>query len=354
MPTEQWKILLPHEIKMPKVRVRIERGGTEKDWHGEQKRLGGTTSREVLCADRNYVPFITEYELQRNGIFDSWDCVTQGGWNGYQTIGKKRFNVTLNKSKRWTAIKGGTKPQQGASIQTVLECIREMGGVPEEAWPSMSPTMTEKEFYQAIPAEVDAKEDFKADYETNHEWLPTRNYFVEYAMPEVVWDFLQYSPILACVNGEYHFNKLGELTYSWEDGQEPTSVGAGDVKLWRYTHVVLVVGGVFGKYHLVLDSENPSGLMKVEWNYKFGSCKALYLKKKIQFQLVKTASLPAVYLYWTKFDRYLALADKHFVINGKNVTLAGGDILKTFSGDYKNAKISIVDNIPQEKIISNI
>jgi hypothetical protein len=323
------KILNQDEIKLPRIRHEIQEGKTDADWHTDQQLLGGVTQREVLCPDRNWVDDITEYELQHNGLFDAYDCVTQGHWNGVQCIAKLKWKIILNESKRWTAIKAGTKPGRGTSVQAVSEAIRNYGGVPEEIWPSMSPTMTESEFYKPIPAEIDAQENFKKDgWIFNHEWVTRTNPFSSNSNMETCWNNLIYSPIVVCVDGDYRFNNNGELQYGGYVGP-----------YIQYTHVVLLVGGEYGKYVLVLDSENPNGLMKVEWGYKFGYAKLLYLKKNNMPKLFKKIGEPAIYALNEEDNVLVPFADG---------VIPGGKLFKTLYGvdDYSKLPRTDVDELP--------
>jgi hypothetical protein len=271
-------ILSLDEIKKPAVLVEIESGETEEDWEASQELLGGVTERVILKEDGQWVDFITEYESQKNDFFNAFDCATQGGWNGVQIVINYLYGIVLNKSKRYTAVMGGTVPGKGASMNQIMEAIRKIGSVEEELWPSMTPEMTEDEFYKPIPGEVQEKESFlKSGYLFNHEWVKRPLPFNSPASPEDIWSMLKYSPIPAAVDGNYVFYE-DKLSYEYFN---------------RYTHVILIVGGIENEYFLILDSENPSGLIKADWNYKFGYCKSLTVHKT--FDLIKLESEPDIY-----------------------------------------------------------
>lgn len=281
------KILSSNEVKKPVALVEIESGFTEKDWESSQELLGGVTERVILRPDHQWVDFITEYESQKNAYFNAYDCAAQGGWNGIQTVTNTTYGLTLNKSKRYTAVMGGTIPGKGASMNQIMEAIRKFGSVEESLWPSMTEEMTEEEFYKPIPVEIQAQESFlKAGYTFNHEWIKKPLPFVPPPTPSEVWNTLKYSPISSAVDGNYVFRD-DKLSYDYFS---------------RYTHVILVVGGVENEYFLILDSENPSGLLKVDWNYTFGYCKSLTVHKN--FDLIKGEEHP-IYKVSGKTKKYV-------------------------------------------------
>lgn len=262
------RILSEEEVKIPHALAEITPGDTETDWDSNQPLLGGKVERIVLAPDRQWTSWITEYELQRNGFFDAFDCVTQGAWNGGQCFANRVFGIKLDKSKRFTAVLGGTIPGVGADINKIFETLRKRGSVEEALWPSMTPTMTQAEFFKPIPQEVQDQESFlKEGWIFNHEWVD-RPSFSPCPTADKIWEELKYSPIAAAIDGGYTFRN-GLLSFA---------------SFKSYTHVVLIVGGEYGKYWLVLDSENPQGLMKVEWNYKFAYCKSMYVSKTKDLQ----------------------------------------------------------------------
>lgn len=309
------KILAPEEIKQPSGSL-IHKGPEEGDWNHGEPTMGAAPT--VLCPDKNWILFIVEYEFQQNNLFDQFDCVTQSAWNKVQCLAKKLFGITLNKSKRYTAKKSGTIPHQGNSVTNVVESIRKSGGVEDSVYPTLVPNMTEAEFYQDIPASIDAQESFLKDgWVYNHAWLPIS---IGATIESIVDNGLFYSPVMVSIEGNYHFDDQGRLQFA--------NTG--------YTHEVLIVASQPDRF-LALDSENPSGLLSIRRDYNFSWPKIGYLQKKTLFQLVKEDSSPAVYLHCTISGNLYAIADSEEV--------PGGDLLKTFSGDYKNAGIKHVAHL---------
>jgi hypothetical protein len=321
------KILQPEEINNPNAGLILE-APLDEDWVLGHPVLGAILERLILQPNRDWTPFITEYELQRNSFFDAYDCVTQSAWNKIQCLAHRQYDEHLDESKRWTAVKSGTVPGQGNSVKNVVECIRKMGGVKEEDWISMSDTMTQSEFYKEIPDYVSTAENFmSAGWEYSHEWLPVN--YIGATMGQVVDSGLPYSPVMISIEGQYEFDAEGRLQYHGGP----------------YSHEVLIVASK-PDHFLVLDSENPNGLMKVRRDYAFVGPKIGYLKKK-SYMLVKEDGSPAVYLQTLSGDLY-ALAD------GEGI--AGGDMLKTFSGNYGNAAIKHVaaGSLDKSKIVGDI
>lgn len=319
------RVLSQEEIKQPTGSLVVEQP-RETDWEKDHPVLGGDVLgglvRTVLCPALDWTDSITEYELQRNGIFDPFDCVTQTEWNKVQCLVKKQYGIVLNKSKRWTAVKSGTKPGVGNSVNNVAESIRLQGGVPESVWPTMTAEMTETQFYATPPASVDSQEDFLVEYGYNHEYVPRINTVV--SSLEELKDSLKYSPIAVSV-GNYSFDQNG-LLYS------PSSP--------NYCHEVLIVKidstGIY-----TLDSENASGLLKYRFDYPFGWPKIGYVvKKKISKPIIyKQTGQPALYVkHWSQ----------NLLIPFMGGVIPGGDMFKTLYGisDYSQMNILESNSLP--------
>ena len=128
---------------------------------------------------------------------------------------------------------------------------------------------------------------------------------------------------MVSVNGRYAFNDKGYL-----DNDDGT-----------YTHEILLVkSDPAVDYDLCVDSENPSGLLKVKRGYKYSSPKVGYLKKKSMFRIIKTSTSPACYLHCLASGHLFGIAD------GDEVN--GAQLLKSFCGDnYANAHIAVVSDV---------
>lgn len=312
------KILLPEEIKQPKANL-VHEEPLETDWVKDDPVLGGAVEHVILCPEKDWTPFITEFELQRNNWFDAFNCVTQSAWNKIQCLAKKQYGVQLNKSKRYTALKSGTKPGVGNSVTNVVESIRKQGGVEEEVCPSMSPTMTQEQFYSPLPASMDALESFLGQWEYNHEWLPKG--FQGATLASILEDGLQYSPVMVSIEGSYTFDDQGRLMF--------TNKG--------YAHEVLCVASKPDCF-LVLDSENPQGLMKVRKDYAFVGLKIGFIKKKTQNSMK----------YRIQGNNAVFQLDP---ISKNLVPYGSGKVYKVLQGTVGYEDITVVENLAElEKI----
>lgn len=322
------EILTIDKIRQPRTPHLIASGQKLGDWHTGQELLGGTTQRQILCPSRDWTPYITETQTQRNANFDSFSCVSFAHDHGVELLAKLK-GFPLDESKRWTAIRSGTKPNHGTSMNAVAECIRTKGGVAEADCPTITPTMTQDEYYTSIPASVDAKENLlHYGWKFNYEWIQRDGLFSSSSAPDVIWQNLQYSPIPVCVEGNYTFNAQGEVVY----GGSP------------YAHCVLIVGGVQGQFFTIFDSESPEGLIKFSYAYKFGYSELIYLDKPMN-QLIKEDGSAAVYLQVPSGNLY-AISDSE--------EITGGDLLKVFSGSYGNANILHIPSIDKGRIIGEV
>lgn len=302
-------ILTPEEIKQPKVIGLIpEEKQDERDWV-----LGAV--EEPLNSKGDWRPYVTEFELQRNGIFDPWNCVTQSAWNKIQCLANLKYGLKLNKSKRFTSVMSGTLPGRGNSVTNVVENIRKVGGVEERDYITMRPDMTEQEFYQAIPQEVTNKENFKQLWNYNHAWLAGNR-------QDIIANALTISPVMVSVNGRYEYDKNGYVK------QDQSGV---------VTHEVLIVAAEPGKFWYVLDSENDKGFVRFAWDYIFIAPKIGYLTYLSSMMVYKKKGEPALYFHNPKDNKLVPFADGQIV---------GGDLFKLFFGSYANMHIQTVEKLP--------
>lgn len=313
------KILEVHEISQPRAPHPIEHGADETNWV-----LGATSTRPNLIVNTSmdYTTAIVEFELQRNGIFDPYDCVTQSLINMVQTLANFQYGVKLDLSKRYTAVESGTVPHQGNSVLAPCESLRKQGCVAEAVYPTMTPTMTEVEFFQKISAAIEAQESFSKDWLFTHEWVQTTPSFNPFAKvfstPEQIMAGMTISPVMVAVNGYYQFDSNGYL--SNDDG--------------NYSHEILLVKPVPGQYWLALDSENPNGLIKVKWDYKFYAPKIGHLKKKTM-TFYKETDKTALY---------------QLGVDGTYYPVLSGEYFKKLFGEYSANTIVEVPSLAPEKI----
>ena len=325
------KILSQEEIRNPRVSAVIPETN-EKDWVKGDPILGATFVEELLFPDKDCTKYITELsDVQYNQNFDEYCCVIHGTINNVQLLVKKKYDIVLDLSKRDLALRTGVVPGQGTSIRACSECLRLQGDSLERDYPTITPTMTQAQFFTPIKG---VQEFLLANgYVYQHSNLPST--FLGATMESIIEDGLQHSGVIVAIEGSYHFDAQGRLQYNG---------GA-------YTHVVLVVKSE-PDHFLVLDSENPTGLMKVRRDYNFSSPKIASitnsnldnLKKNM---LVKEDGSPAVYLQ-TANGFLFGIADSQ--------DITGGDLLKTMSGSYGNAGINHVPagSLDKTKVVGTV
>lgn len=307
------RVLTPEEIKQPTGGLIIETERNPKDWVKDDSPMvgaivGGKMPRVILCPKKDWREFITEMQVQMNGIFNDWSCVTHTMWNKIQCLGKCVFNIILDESKRYTSVKSGTKPREGNTVTNVCESIRKLhGGVHESIYPSLRPDMTESEFYASIPAAVDAQENFlNQGWEYFHEWVKT--YDGVHATISELSDSLQYSPIAVSV-GNYYYDENGYL-------YAPNTP--------NYIHECLIVTELPDCF-LILDSQNGNNLLRYRKDYPFGWPKIGYLQKKtmINPKIYKKKGEPALYALNPEQNVLVPFGDGYVL---------GGSLFKTLYG----------------------
>lgn len=326
------RILKQHEIKQPTIGlipeipeiIEEELGAIGQDLGTKLKNKFGDSIKS-LFPNNDASIFIEDTDLQRNQIFDPFDCVTASYLNAIYIIHQGMFGeIPLKRSRRYTAVKSGTIPNQGNSYSNVENSLIEIGSVYENDYVSITPTMTQNEFYQLIPSEIDIKENFKDVYDLMSYWIPRTNDGMT-GIKATMFDFLAYSPIIVSVCGDYSFNNRGEIFRTSDDD----------------THAVLLlsIDSEERPYNLVLDSENPNGLVKFEAGYQFHYPKALFIKRKNMPSLYKKKGEPAIY--------FLNPADNLLVPYSDGV-IDGGAMFKIYFKDYKFAPIQYVDELPYQ------
>lgn len=326
------KILKPEEILQPRGSLIPEQPGDVELPVGA---ISGTArgaieaklgeSLQSLFLTHDATPYVQDIDLQRNGLFEPDDCVTCGYQNAIYTIHWAKFGVQLNKkSRRFTAIKSHTQPNAGNSYTNVENSIVNDGLVDEADCVSITPTTTLAQFFAAIPDDVTLKENFKAFYEIQSFWLPRQVNGMS-AIKLDLWDFLEFAPIIVTVDGQYSYNKNGEVCRTSQND----------------SHCVLLmsVSTEQQPYYLVLDSENPTGLIKFEQYYDFHYPKVLFLTRKNMPILYKQNGQPAIYALDQEKKNLIAFGDG---------LISGGELFKALYNvsDYSKLVIKHVDSLP--------
>lgn len=275
--------------------------------------------RKVMVSDGqwdDYLPAV--YELQRNNYFDSFGCVSYSHQNALEILHKRTYGYELDFDDRDLVVGSGTTPGRGNGIKQVAEWARTNGLLRDKG--DITASMSQEEYYGWKRSSTDEEEaqGFLKLMELGYEWLPTCNWGRTYSSAEQLMEALLYSPIQASVDGNYVYN---------EDG----TIG----RLLNWSHEIVLIGYVKGKYWLVYDSE-ADFVLKFEWTYKFGFPLCHYLKKK-NMQLYKKKGEPAIY--------FLNPSDSLLVPYSDGV-LSGGEMFKILFGDYKYAPTITVEELP--------
>ena len=141
----------------------------EQDWE-----FGGLTgiTDEILQPDGQWDAFLPVFELQRNYRFDSYSCVAFARNNCLETIHKRKYEVEENYSDRFASVMTDTVPRKGNSLKGGGDKARKTGSVSELVYPSITPEMTEQQFF------LQPSQDIKAiglawlkDYSINYDWV---------------------------------------------------------------------------------------------------------------------------------------------------------------------------------------
>lgn len=323
-------LLLPEEIKQPPHGFILT--FDEYFAHPTEEVLGGITPDlgsyyssqlgeeiKILFPSKDCSSFVENYDLQRNNLFDPYDCVTCAHQSLIDVLDKAQFNKLPKQSRRFTAVKSGTQPCKGNSNYNVQQSILGTGMVPESNCPSLTPTMTQEEFYQ--PISTVTGEDFRFNYDMQFCKVPTVNGVT--ASRVNLAGTLLYSPIVASVSS-YGFDAEGRVTRTSEN----------DI------HDVLIVG-VTDDYWLVMDSENPKGLIKFAPDYAFHypTFGFLTLKKKPLFIKVGTS---------------IAFLAQSGAFAGQYIGCGDGDTMLSIWGDYRKEQRVELSQWPENCITHNL
>jgi hypothetical protein len=213
----------------------------DKDWEFlGATRLIGTD----LVVNRDWRPFEPPLEVQRNEVFDPFDCVSMATNNSAETVIKRKYIIDLNNSDRYLAKASGTVPGRGNSLIKVADTFLKAGAVPEVVYP-MTPKMTQAEFYQDIPLAITAMGTkwLKEDYQPNFEWVYKS---FEKRNLDKQWDALKQGPLQTAVDADT--NRTSEFQ--------------------GYTHSVMIDFGEYQKRWHVMDSYLGRDEW-YDWDYPF-------------------------------------------------------------------------------------
>ena len=225
-------------------------------------RFGGVSglSQVVLQPDRNFRSFLPALELQNKANFDRMACVTYSAWNCCETLLKRKYNLDLNWSDRFTAKLSGTTAQ-GNSFYNVGESIRKLhGGVTEDKWPdvesSVDPAAGFSDYYRDVPEDIR-----KLGLEIFPQWK------IEYESvwddQDSLWEALQYAPIQVAL-------------YAYG----PEVNGVVQRVETRGNHAVMLMNGKKGEWWEIFD-HYAWVIKKLAWNTRFWGAVRYDISRKV-------------------------------------------------------------------------
>lgn len=149
----------------------------ETDWVAGG--VSGSTATAVIPDGKDWLDFQRPEETQKNKNFDSFSCVTYASLKSLSYYMKVVHGLDMDFSERFTAVMSGTTPGKGNTVRAVLESIRLHGFVLESDYPSMTPEMTQSQWFQDPPERI-KQIGLKNSKEWKIEWevLASANMFV--------------------------------------------------------------------------------------------------------------------------------------------------------------------------------
>jgi len=220
--------------------------------------------KTVLQEDGQWTRFLPEDELQRGMNVETMGCTGFGLLNVVEMLYKRLFDISANKSDRYTNRMSGTG-RSGNSLSRVLESVRKNHGtVPEADWTWDRDTFTWDDYYSNVPAFIQ---------EEGKEWL--EEYVIAYERvpnsKQLLMASLKFSPLY--VAGYAWYEKNG-LYQSYGDAN----------------HAFTIVGYVEGSHWLAYDSYSPH-IKKLAWDFNIPYAYVVSLKRKSDFNLEEIRKL---------------------------------------------------------------
>lgn len=330
-------------------------GVKEKNWKFDA--IGG--NRPDINPKGDWRPYKPTSHLQATKYFDPFSCVSESLGNAVNELlemmmesdpslrvileyfGMIDENGRVRVSGRWLAKKSGTVPGVGNSQYAVFETLRKHGIVSEKMWPSDA-NMTQQEYYSNTSAESDAKAlEFLEYIGFNYEDEPEDNVDLKV--------MLRKGPMVVLVGGTWFGSETeaGMALYR-NDGipmyNHQVNLVNQENNVPDFNQSIPVINDIFDTY-------DPFD-KRYAGTYPFAGAKVIYLTKKktMLTAIYRQTGQKNCYLYVVSLDTYFPIKDSAILLgtNGQTGVVAGGDIVKPFSGN-KYPTIPEKD-IPLEKI----
>ena len=171
--------------------------------------LGGLTVEPSLLSSRNWSSYLPQFEHQKDYQygFDTYGCVSYSGLNCLEILMKKKYNLDVNFSDRFTVVSSDTIPDLGNTFVKVANSIRNDGILLEGRLPFDAETKWE--YYKEIDPETKRRGELVANnYDIRYAWVGWNG-----VSNEVLYQALQYGPIQVTVKAWGAPNKSGVYDY---------------------------------------------------------------------------------------------------------------------------------------------
>lgn len=209
--------------------------------------------KKVLQENGQWDEYLPAEERQHGRSIETMSCTCFGLMNVLETLFRRKFDLTVNKSDRFVAKTSGVS-RTGNTLSRVLDSVRKNNGcVNEEVWPNEIDNVNWTEYFKAIPSDI-----LQVGLNFINEWEV--GFEAQWSTPQVLKEALKYSPLYCA--GYAWYEKNG-LYYSINSAN----------------HCFIIYGYEDGKYWKAFDSYEPY-CKKLAWNFTIVSPKIITLNKK--------------------------------------------------------------------------
>lgn len=203
----------------------------------------GGRDADYLVADRNWRPFLPEFESQLGKDFETMACVSFSALNCVETLLNKKLQSVFNFSDRFTARMSNTT-NRGNTLWNVMQSIENDGFINETRYPNNTKTFAE--YYQDVPQEiiVEAKGALLR-FKVIPEFVP--------ANPDIMFEALGYAPL-----------QIAMYAYA------PKENGIVQRTMMPPSHAIMIYNAKQGEYFELFDHYNKNNpFVKVAWDSLF-------------------------------------------------------------------------------------
>lgn len=217
--------------------------------------LGGVVSLDkVICQeDGQWDAFLPDYEPQRKGDIETYNCTSFGTLNLLEILFRKLYDNAYNNSDRFLGIQAETKPP-GNDPHVVMESLRRYGTIEETILPFSNEITSWNDYYSYIGSdEVTCIKEAKKwlnKWVFGHEYVWKGNVSKEERTTRMK-ESLQYSPlgvsVTAWIQQDGVYIDAGQpnnhwcVVYGWNDkGWKCFDTYDGGRKILSYDHNIQI------------------------------------------------------------------------------------------------------------------